>query len=68
MRLPNYVQFVILWQPHCALRVAMTTAYLKAIMEVYGINIYRSGPKWSQTCNCEKGGDWLKSSAQFFQL
>ena len=27
---------VILWQPHCDLRVVSTTAYLKAIMDVYG--------------------------------
>ena len=24
------------WQPHCAIRVVRTPAYLKAIMEVYG--------------------------------
>ena len=32
----NSVQIVILWQPYCELRVVRTTAYLKAIMEVYG--------------------------------
>ena len=32
----NWVQCVFLWQPHCDLRVVRTTAYLKAIMEVYG--------------------------------
>ena len=30
------VQFVTLWQARCDLRVVTTTAYLKAIMEVYG--------------------------------
>ena len=25
-----------LWQPHCELRVVRTTAYIQAIMEVYG--------------------------------
>ena len=29
-----FTDSVILWQPHCTLRVMRTTAYLKAIMEV----------------------------------
>ena len=68
MRLPNYVQFVILWQPHCALRVAMTTAYLKAIMEAYGKTFTGLGPsghrpvivKWAVF------GSKAQLNAQFF--
>ena len=40
----NKVQTVILWQLHCALRVVRTTAYLKAIMEVYGKTVTGLGP------------------------
>ena len=29
-------QLVILWQPHCDLRVVRATTYIKAIMEIYG--------------------------------
>ena len=32
----KYVQSLVLWQSHCALRVVRITAYLKAIMKVYG--------------------------------
>ena len=39
------VQSVILWQPHCDFRVVRTTTYLKAIKEIYGEIIYRSGYK-----------------------
>ena len=35
---------MILWQPHCALRVVRTTAYLKAMMEVYGKRVTGLGP------------------------
>ena len=39
-----WVQSVILWQPHCDLRVVRTTAYLEAIMEVYGKTFTGLGP------------------------
>ena len=35
---------MILWRPHCDLRVVKTTANLKAIMEVYGKHL----PVWVQ--------------------
>ena len=39
------VQYVFLWQPHCDLTVVRTTAYLKAVMVVYGKRFKSLGPK-----------------------
>ena len=37
-------QTVIIWQPHCDLRVVSITSYLTVIMEVYGKTITGLGP------------------------
>ena len=60
-----WVQSVILWQSHCALRVMRTTAYLMALMEVCGKLITGLGPKEEYQVTCFGFLGWYVSCYVF---
>ena len=53
-----------LWQPHCDLRVVRTTAYLKAIMEVYGKTITGLGPVELVDCCTDLVGSFIRGAVR----